>query len=261
MSATKRSTTSKNSFEPPKQKKKFDPQSVLESVRAKGSLSKKLKLACDEFIEIANEVMRSTVSTSILSELSNTRRYLVLLACLGLEGLKGLEIALNLVPKEYGNLRNVRVCNILNHFSSDDQPPITEATVEKLMPLMPVLGENYVQNNLIELSQKFNEPYTSFIAPPVDKCINSLCKQNGCVNSLSINHAPVDVVIFDVDGPLLASKVCLKCKSCQTIYNYNKFGRKTKEGECYYKDQRELVEVTDVVYVTRRLYLLYRSLW
>lgn len=265
-STAKRSNdASKSSFEPSRQKKpkKFDPRSVLEDVRAKSSLSKKLQLACDELIAVAGEVMQSGVSTNVLSQLSNTRRYLVLMAYLGFEGFKGLEIAMQLVPKEFGNagLRNVRICNIINHFAPDDQPPITEATVEKFMPVLIKQDKNYVINNLIELSEKFNEPYTNFIAPPVGECINSSCKLIGCVNSLSANHAPVDVVIFDIDGPLLGCKVCLKCKSCHTIYNYSKFGRKTKEGERYYENQRELVEVTDVVYVTRRLYLLYRSLW
>ena len=263
-STAKRSNdTLKSTFEPPKQKKRFDPQSVLKDVRAKSSLSKKLQVACDELIAVAGEVMQSGVSTSVLSQLNSTRRYLVLMAYLGFEGLKGLEVSMQLVPKEFGNagLRNARICNIISHFAADDCPPITEATVEKFMPILIKQDKNCVLDNLIELSEKFNEPYTNFIAPPVSECINSTCKLYGCVNSLSANHAPVNVVIFDVDGPLPACKVCLKCKSCHTVYNYSKFGRKTKEGERYYKDQRELVEVTDVVYVTRRLYLLYRSLW
>ena len=176
-------------------------------------------------LQLQVEVMQSGVSTSVLSQLSNTKRYLVLMAFLGFEGLKGLEIAMQLVPKEFGNdLRNVRICNIINHFTTDDQPPITEATVEKFIPVLIKQDKNYVLNNLIGLSEKFNEPYTNFIAPPVGECINSSCKLSGCVNSLSANHAPVDVVIFDVDGPVVGCKVCLKCKSCHTIYNYSKFG-------------------------------------
>ena len=243
-STTKRSNdASKSSFEPPKQKKRqwFDPQSVLEDVRAKCSLSKKLQLACDEFIAVAGEVMQSGVSTSVLSQLNNTRRYLVLMAYLGYEGLKGLEISMQLVPKEFGNagLRNARICNIINYFAPDDWPPINEATIEKLLPVLIKQDKNNVLDNLMELSEKFNEPYANFIAPSVSECINSTCKMNGCVNSLSANHAPVHVVIFDIDGPLPGCKVCLKCKSCHTIYNYSKFGRKTKERERYYKDQRE----------------------
>ena len=98
-----------------------------------------------------------------------------------------------------------------------------------------------------------------FITPPVQECINPLCNHFRKLNSLSPNHAPTDVIVFDIDGPVLASKLCLKCKSCSTIYNYNKFGRKTKEGERYETEQE--FKITDVVYITKMLYSLYRSLW
>jgi len=130
---------------------------------------------------------------------------------------------------------------------------------------MYICGERYDQlqdsglfNNL---SQDCQEGYMVFLAPPVMECINPLCNKCGATKSLAPNHAPVNVIIFGIDGPLLGSKLSLRCKSCSTIYNYNKYGKKSKEGKHYYDDERELVEVTDVVYVTKTMYSLYRYLW
>ena len=113
----------------------------------------------------------------------------------------------------------------------------------------------------MRLTEESGVVYAMLLAPPVSKCIKTTCHLAGHIGSLSPNHAPVDVAVFDPDGPILASKLSLKCKSCSTTYNYNRYGNKTKNGECFYDDQRELIEITDVVYVTTRIYSLYISLW
>ena len=255
---------------PPKPKKRFDPQSVLEGVREKLSLTKKLQAVCEDLTKIANEVVQSTASTSILQQLNKTNKYLVLMGFLGYEGLKSLEFASQLVPKSFGT---APVCNIVNHHCHHDESPITEEVMEKLLPVIidqdkkidqsKSIDQNkhHMFDSLMQLSEKSGGVYTMFITPPVKECINPSCNQFGQLNSLSANHAPTDVVVFDIDGPILASKLCLKCKSCSTIYNYNKFGRKFKEGERYYEIEQDLIEITDVVYITKRLYSLYRSLW
>ena len=257
---------------PPKQKKRFDSQSVLEGVREKLSLTKKLQAVCEDLTKIANEVVQSTASTSILQQLNKTNKYLVLMAFLGYEGLKNLEFASQLVPKSFGI---APVCKIINHHCHHDESLITEEVMEKLLPVIidqledkkidqsKSIDQNkhHMLDSLMQLSEKSGNVYTMFITPPVKECINPLCNQFGQLNSLSANHAPTDVAVFDIDGPILASKLCLKCKSCSTIYNYNKFGRKVKEGERYYEIEQDLIEITDVVYITKRLYSLYRSLW
>ena len=246
---------------PPRQKKKFDPQRILENVREKLSIIKKLELACEELGKVAAEVIQSSTSTSALQKLSNTNRYLVLTSYLGHEGLKNFEFAAQLIPNSFGKDRITHVCNIVSRLSSQDQVPLSESTAVKLLPLLSDKDNTPTVNSLMSLSEESGDIHTMFLAPPVKECINPSCDQIGHMNSLSANHAPTDVVVFDIEGPLLASKLSLKCKSCATIYNYNKFGRKTKEGERYYNRERELVEVSDLVFVTRRLYSLYRSLW
>jgi len=45
------------------------------------------------------------------------------------------------------------------------------------------------------------------------------------------------------------------------VYSYNKYGKKKMEGERFYDTERELVKVTDIVYVTTRMYSMYISFW
>ena len=193
---------------PPKQKKKFDPQKVVEDVCEKLFLTNKLKFACEELTREANEVIQSSISTSVFQQLN----YLVIIAILGHKGSKGFELATQLVPRSFGNLRTTRVCNI-NNFSWRDQPPITEAIVEKLLPVLIDQNKKMAFYSLIHLSEESSNVHIMFLEPPVKKCINSSCNQFGQGNSLSANQAPTDVVVFDFDGPLLASKICLKCIS------------------------------------------------
>ena len=103
-----------------------------------------------------------------------------------------------------------------------------------------------------------NKAHMAFLSPPVSTCINPAC--NG-VGTLRLNHHDIDVVIFDMKGPNPATKLSLKCTSCAMIYNYSKYGNKNQGGEKFYESEREYIEVTDVVYVSRNLYSLYRSLW
>jgi len=108
-----------------------------------------LLLARDELIKVAGEVMQSSMSSSILQQLDTTRKYLILMmAYLGYEGLKGLKFSMQLVPKSFGNFRKVRVCNIINHFSSHDRPPITETVVEELLPVLTNQDKNYMLNSM-----------------------------------------------------------------------------------------------------------------
>lgn len=110
----------------------------MEDVREKLTLTKKLELACENLTKVANEIIKSSTSTSVLQQLSNTNKYLVLMAYLGHEGLKSFEFATQLIPKSFGRHRTTHVCNIVNHLSYRDQSPLNESTVEKLLPVLVI---------------------------------------------------------------------------------------------------------------------------
>ena len=107
------------------------------------------------------------------------------------------------------------------------------------------------------LSESTGNAYTAFLAPPVVHCINHACKLFETANSLERHHPPTTVTLFTFDGPVPATKVCLKCKSCSTIYNYSMYGKKKTEGERYYDTPREFIEMSDVAYCDTTLYRLY----
>ena len=267
--STKRSrnATEEKTLESQPRKRIFDPDKVLKNVRAKLLLVDKLKSTCDELIKVAGEVMKSEEGTSILQKLNYTAKNLVLMAYLGYRETRIFESAVSMIPKSYGqgNLRNSRICSILNHYRALFNKPmdITESLIEKLLVIQQSEGcdELHETDFLNNLSEKYQEGYAVFLSPPVSECINPLCSKCGAMNSLAPNHSPVNVVVFGFDGPLLGSKLCLRCKYCSTIYNYNKYGKKFQEGERYYDNERELVEITDVVYVSRNMYSFYRCLW
>ena len=66
-----------------------------------------------------------------------------------------------------------------------------------------------------------------------------------CENStLSVNNQ-CDVVLYGLSGSYTATKVSTRCQSCRKIYNYSTYGN-VAEGWKLYKEERDLVEVSDV---------------
>lgn len=264
MASNLRSNLCKRSTPAKQEKKKmqrFNPEIILEGVQTKLNLMEKLQAACDALIEVASEVMDSPEVTTIMSEIDDTKRELLLVACLGYYGAKEMKLAVRLIPVQYCGLRNSKICCMINKARSNhSEPPIEDTKIEKLLTSATITAKE----ELILSGQKYrstDEGHSMFLAPPVSWCINPTCIRCGQANSLSTNHDPIDVVVFDFDGPLLGLKVCLKCKSCSTIYNYSKFGKKYTDGERFYEKERDLIEITDRVYATKSLYSFYRCLW
>ena len=185
---------------------------------------------------------------------------LILVAALGgLEGVECLKVSLGLVPKQFMAERSTFIQKIVNsNLTADKQ--LSAKQLETLSCLLS--ASNYVKHevpsqaylsNLRQVSEDTGIAHTAFLAPPVSQCIIPQCQ-----GSLSRHHPLVTVTVFTLaNGPIPATKCCLKCSSCATIYNYAKYGKKTTEGECYYKEPRQYVEVSDVVYCERQLFQLY----
>lgn len=68
---------------------------------------------------------------------------------------------------------------------------------------------------------------------------------------LQINHDPVRVIIFTMDGPLLGLKITLRCKSCQLNYRYDKYGG--EGGYRHYDSTREFATASNLCYIQREL--------
>ena len=185
---------------------------------------------------------------------------LILVAALGgLEGIECLKASLGLVPKQFMAERSMFIQKIVNsNLTADKQ--LSAKQLETLTCLLS--ASNYAKHHvpsqaylssLRQVSEDTGVAHTAFLAPPVSQCIIPECQ-----GSLSRHHPLVTVTVFTLaDGPTPATKCCLKCSSCATIYNYAKYGKKATEGERYYKEPRQYVEVSDVVYCERQLFQLY----
>jgi len=103
---------------PPRAKKRrsieLNSQRILEDVRAKLSLTKKLRSACDELSKVASEVMESPHMSKILKECSHEVTVLTMIAYLGYGAYFGAQHAAKLVPKSYNKYRNSVVFEIMN---------------------------------------------------------------------------------------------------------------------------------------------------
>ena len=93
----------------------------------------------------------------------------------------------------------------------------------------------------------FDSPEGRFemLAPPIGKC-------SDCGNTLSTYHS-CEVKLFTFNGVKTLPKTTLRCQPCNLLYNYSQFGNKSKEGFRYYEAIQPFVEVTDAVFVERRL--------
>ena len=109
------------------------------------------------------------------------------------------------------------------------------------------------QSVLRQLTASSGTAHTTFISPPVCACVSATCARRG---PLVKHHDEVKATIYTLSGPIPATKISLRCKWCNTIYNYSQYGRKQSDGEKYYRHQpRPLVEVS--VYCECQLYELF----
>jgi hypothetical protein len=101
---------------------------------------------------------------------------------------------------------------------------------------------------------------TSYLTPPITTCQNTSCRLHGAEGSLHAHHNPSPVILFFLDGPKPALKISLRCRNCDTIYNYSKYGRKKSTGEMFYRERREFVEVSDTVFCSRKMHEMFCNL-
>lgn len=104
------------------------------------------------------------------------------------------------------------------------------------------------------VSNVFSEVHSKIevLSPPTSMCLT-------CENStLSVNNQ-CDVVVYGLSGSCTATKFSTRCQSCRKIYNYSRYGN-VAEGWKLYKEERDLVEASDVCFVERRMFEMQCSL-
>jgi len=213
------------------------------------------------------DVIESPHAQTVLSRASNQEKNLCLFTYFEAEGFDCLRTATQLVPSSFKERRPSYVARTVN---SVCPRIVNDELINTVLPLCngPYFDRRacldaYLQE-LRTISESSGKAHTAYTAPPVTYCINPSCSRPrglGELGSLGVHHSEVDAVLWDVCGPIPATKVSLKCKYCATVYNYSKYGNKTTGGERFYKQERPLIEVSDVTFCSRELYSQYCSLW
>lgn len=245
---------------------KFDPVFVKERVKESTQLKRSLISALGEFRNCVEAVMQSSLSNEILLECSPDVIEICFAAYYGLEGVELLRLANNMVPASFMNLKNAYVADIMN-MGVQDEKKVNAAQVKNLLTVTSKCNnffgrscDHSYKTELRKLSLESKRSFMYFIAPPVQKCINSLCKKYHQHGSLYIQNREVNVVVHSLQGPMPATKVSLRCNQCSTIYNYSMFGCTQSVGMRYYPQPQPLIEVCNTVYCTRELYAYIQSL-
>jgi hypothetical protein len=240
-----------------RKKMKFDPLSMRTIFERQKILASTYKEAYDKFSQTV-EGMGDGISTVIVQDATSHSVEVLLVSLFGLRGVECIKSTIKLVPREVPQSERVRyIRNIL----ASTVPDVTTLSDNAISALMKKFDASLdCEVPLRTLSSTSGIAYTGFLAPPTSSCLNQCCQRYGDPDSLYQHHPPSTVSIFTFEGPKPATKICLKCRGCSTIYNYNSFGRKNAEGERFYNDVREYIEVTDVTYCDRKVLHLYSLL-
>lgn len=150
------------------------------------------------------------------------------------------------------NNRSTIIFEIVNSLST--APLIEEIVtfVEEFVPKFPVLRNRYTQfeEALQRLTKKGKLNYSGFIVLPVNDC-------QTCGALLPAPNPPSSCMLYTLSGPKASTKLTLRCQECKVSY-----GRSMTIHEngisSYYANERaakdDLVEVTNVVYMEKKLY-------
>lgn len=237
---------------------KFDPLSIRAVFEKQKTISSTFSLAYEKFAQEISGVGIDNIS--MIEELSGRSMEVLLVHMIGLKGVECMKSTVRLIPKEIP--QNERVQYVKNIVDSvlDGDIVLSDDAVIFLIKLFDDGVQYNVDETLHTLSKKSGTAYTSFLAPPTSACLNECCPRFGNLHSLHQHHLPITVSLFTLEGPKPGTKICLKCRECNTIYNYSSFGKKKTEGERFYNDVRDYVEVSDVTFCDRRLLRFYSLL-
>ena len=111
--------------------------------------------------------------------------------------------------------------------------------------------EVYQKFATFQLVKKDTSEHVVF-CPPTGKCL--LCSN---IN-LSKHNDAITVRFYTVNGVEQRKKVNLRCSKCKTTYQVARYGQ--KNAFSMYSDEIDVIEVTDGVFMQRKLYENYCNL-
>ena len=248
----------------------FDPSAVKHKLARRKEASDEVVAKAEELIEAVRRLIVAEDIEYVCSKCDNATAQVILAAKVGLEGCEAIKFANHHIPAAFLSNRVSHIRDIVFEVASQQLSSVHNGE-QVCSGVATVLGNRFPKywqrkveetsfaTELRAITERTGTSYFKFLAPPVCKCLNETCKLVGSLTSLAPHHDPINVLVFTIRGPTVATKVSLRCKACSTIYNYSMYGKKT-EGEMYYSLERPLVEVTDRVYVERGVQELFCSL-
>ncbi len=246
-----------------KRKAVFDPSAVKDKVIRRKDASHDLILHAQQFIDAVSLLSAEDVEY-VCSKCNDITVQLVLTAKVGLNGCEAVKFAYSHVPEGFLSNRESRVQEIVTEATCEPPQLMDSRLCQSVATVLETRFPRYWMRKPLSsaylpemkrLTERHGASYFRFLSPPIHKCISP-----GCAGVLAPNHAPINVVVFTVYGPIAATKVSLRCRACSMVYNYNMYGNKQGEGEMLYPSERSLVEVSDTMYVERNVYELFCSL-
>ena len=221
-----------------KRKAVFSPSVVKDNVARRKDASQDVISRAQEFIQAVHRLSIEDLDY-VCSKCDDIATQLVLTAKVGIGVCEAVKFAYSHVPESFLSDRKQRVHDIV--LEASDKPDaasldmklceavaaVLQTRVSKYWKRKPVHSA-YAQE-LKSLTERNGVSYFHYLAPPVDKCTNSACRQRGKA-SLLPHHSAINVTVFTLNGPCAATKVSLRCSSCSMIYNYSMHGHKRGEG-------------------------------
>lgn len=239
---------------PPKRKVSFDPETAktaAKKIKEQSVTIQKIEEAAQEFL--------GTIIDIDFDGLSNfpcvSTVELILVGTLGLGGVYRLNLANKLVPNNFPE--RLQVITSLLNYTLPPQKHLSSKQCGNVLNSMNRINISIVESELLSSFTLNTGQPTTFLTPPVSTCIIKSCRFYGVDRCLLQHHDSVTITVYTLNGPTPGIKQALKCKGCSCIYNYSKYGNKSSGGEFYYEQQRELIEVTHLVYCDRRLHEMY----
>ena len=231
----------------------FSPEAISREIREEKELS------------ISINSVKSKLSVKRISELvrrkENDLDAASLLALMfGFDTVSWVMAAMQHVPRVFSRRKNSRakiIFDIVNSLCQEKQltlPVVDEMVkcIEEFVPELNVLKTQRVrfEEALAGLTGKDEINYGGFIAPPVEDCTL-------CGTALTAPNPLSSCTLYTVDGPKPCTKLSLRCQGCKLSYGRS-MTHCSSGNASYYPEEiirkDNLVEITNVVYMEKKLY-------